>query len=240
MPARTAYSIGSRSTTRRSRVASANQLDDAGNRVYRPATAYAMRAPSPARSRPQASDAVSGHGVRSHRSRWFASATLLRRAVGPASRREVRMERNGGLARGGHLLRRVADGRGVLAARGPRRSHRLPKRFHARSTSRCDGSLQQPGVAMLCDPFSGECAWSIAGRERRRSKQSKAARERQWTKRGADHLREDHAWSERHGSAQQMSAMRFTAPSFFVCGTDARGRRRSCAHVPPRSNRPSQ
>ena len=43
----------------------------------------------------------------------------------------------------------------------------------------------------------------------------KAARRRQWTKRGADHLREDQAWSERHGSEQQMSATCFAAPSFF-------------------------
>ena len=35
------------------------------------------------------------------------------------------------------------------------------------------------------------------------------------TKRGADPLREDHAWSERHGSEQQMSATRFAAPSFL-------------------------
>ena len=42
----------------------------------------------------------------------------------------------------------------------------------------------------------------------------KAARGRQGTKRGADHIREDQAWSERHGSEQQMSATRFAAPSF--------------------------
>jgi len=36
-----------RVTARPSRIASANQLDDAGNRISRPATAYAMRAPSP-------------------------------------------------------------------------------------------------------------------------------------------------------------------------------------------------
>ena len=41
----------------------------------------------------------------------------------------------------------------------------------------------------------------------------KAARRRQGTKRGADHLREDQAWSERHGSEQQMSATRFAAPT---------------------------
>ena len=42
----------------------------------------------------------------------------------------------------------------------------------------------------------------------------KAARQRQWTKRGADHLREDQAWSERHGSEEQMLATRFAAPTF--------------------------
>jgi hypothetical protein len=55
---------GPPSTTRRRRIASANQLDDAGNRIYRPATAYAMRAPSPSSRRPPASDAVSRYGVR--------------------------------------------------------------------------------------------------------------------------------------------------------------------------------
>ena len=43
----------------------------------------------------------------------------------------------------------------------------------------------------------------------------KAARGRQGTKRGADHIREDQAWSERHGIEQQMSVTRFAAPSFF-------------------------
>ena len=43
----------------------------------------------------------------------------------------------------------------------------------------------------------------------------KVARRRQSTKRGADHVREDQAWSERHGSAQQMSATRFAAPRFL-------------------------
>ena len=64
---------------RRKTPASANQLDDAGNRIYRPATAYAMRALRPARSRPPANDAVSGHGCTSHRSRWFAPAGIFRR-----------------------------------------------------------------------------------------------------------------------------------------------------------------
>ena len=59
-------------------------------------------------------------------------------------------------------------------------------------------------------------ARTVVGREYRWSKQSKAARWRQWTKRGADLLREDHSWSERHGSEQQMSATCFAAPSFFV------------------------
>ena len=43
----------------------------------------------------------------------------------------------------------------------------------------------------------------------------KAERGRQRTKRGADPLREDHSWSERHGSKQQLSAARFASPSFF-------------------------
>jgi hypothetical protein len=76
----------------------------------------------------------------------------------------------------------------------------------------------------------------VAGREGRWSKQSKAPRGRQWTKRGVDPLREDHAWSERHGNKQLKSATRFAAPSagapnaaaalgwlFFVCGTGAHG-----------------
>jgi hypothetical protein len=43
----------------------------------------------------------------------------------------------------------------------------------------------------------------------------KAARRREWTKRGAGHLRKDQAWSERHGIEQQMPATRFAAPNFF-------------------------
>ena len=53
-----------RSRAARRRFASANQLDDAGNRIYRPATAYAMRALSLSSRRPPASDAVSMYGVR--------------------------------------------------------------------------------------------------------------------------------------------------------------------------------
>jgi hypothetical protein len=73
------------------------------------------------------------------------------------------------------------------------------------------------------------CA-GVGDRERRWSKQSKAARGRQWTKRGADPLREDQTWSVRHGSEQQPSATRFAAPSFFVCRTGAPGRPRRCAY----------
>ena len=134
-----------RSPARRTSVASANQLDDAGNRIYRPATRTQCEPLRPARSRPPASDAVSGHGVR-----------------------------------------RIAR----------------------------DGSLLQPCFAVLSNACL-RAQGAVDDREGRWSKQSKAARERQWTKRRAGHLREDHAWSERHGITQQMSATRFAAPSFL-------------------------
>ena len=95
-----------------------------------------------------------------------------------------------------------------------------------------------------CAQFAGNCrpkgrhydgsliaslAWrGVGDRECRWSKQSKAARGRQRTKRGADLLREDQAWSERHGSEQQTSATCFAAPSFFVCGTGTHGRPCRC------------
>jgi len=64
----------------------------------------------------------------------------------------------------------------------------------------------------------GFSALDDAGKRRRprasAQQTMKAARQRQSTKRGADHLREDQSWSERHGMAQQMSATRFAAPSF--------------------------
>ena len=111
-------------------------------------------------------------------------------------------------------------------APGPR-IPRLPMRFHVRSTSRrsrwfASATLRRRAVGACLSSKS----WDVAGRERRCSKQSKSARGRPWTKRGADLLREDQAWSERHGGKQQMSATRFAAPSFFVCGTGAPGRPR--------------
>ena len=49
----------------RAKSASANQLDGAGNRIYRLVAARAMRAPLRLNSpRPHASDAVAGSGVR--------------------------------------------------------------------------------------------------------------------------------------------------------------------------------
>ena len=50
-------------------------------------------------------------------------------------------------------------------------------------------------------------------------------------------LREDHAWSERHGSEQQMSATRFAAPSFLFAepaltvGRAAGSRKQPCFAV---------
>ena len=54
-----------RAALRRPNAASANQLDDADNRIFRPATDSGMRDPlAPQLGRPTASDAVVGHGVR--------------------------------------------------------------------------------------------------------------------------------------------------------------------------------
>ncbi len=136
---------------------SANQLDDAGNRIYRPAGRVRNASP-------------------------FARLAAVPR-----------------------LAMRFPATEYVASLAMVRSSGRLPPPFDRQSLHVHMGSV---------------------GRERRWSKQSKAARERQWTKRGADPLREDHTWSERHGREQQMSATRFAAPSFFVCGTGAHGRRR--------------
>ena len=78
----------------------------------------------------------------------------------------------------------------------------------------------------------------------------KAARQRPWTKRGADHLREDQAWSERHGSEEQMLATRFAAPTFpclrnrcfrpttaWVTGSNGCGDALSAKRSPPRKTR---
>ena len=112
--------------------------------------------------------------------------------------------------------RRVTDGRRVRSCAPGPRIPRLPMRFRLRRASRrSHGSLQQTGVAVSPTPTLRASAQD----ERRRpgaavQQTMKAARRRQWTKRGADHLREDQAWSERHGIEQQMSATRFAAPSF--------------------------
>ena len=114
------------------------------------------------------------------------------------------------VARGGHLpaaCRRQSRSPGC--APRPRGSHafRCVSGYGVRRVAR-DGSLSATLLRRAA------CA-GVAEREGRWSKQLKAARGRQWTKRGADLLREDHAWSERHGTEQQTSATCFAAPSFL-------------------------
>ena len=135
---------------------------------------------------------------------------------------------------------RVSRG-GYFSARCRRRSKspyfapvprisRLPMRFRVRSTSRrsrwfASATLPRRAVGACLSVKGGD----VAGRERRCSKQSKSSRERQWTKRGADHLREDQAWSERHGSEQQMSATRFAAPASCLRNRHSRSAISVCA-----------
>ena len=118
----------------------------------------------------------------------------------------------------------------------PRLAMRFPGKEYVASLAmvRCSNPASPCGELRFC----AECG--VGDREGRWSKQSKAARERPWTKRGADPLREDQAWSERHGSEQQLSATRFAAPSFLVCGTGTHGRPRCLAPGSVNSTRRSK
>ena len=151
--------------------------------------------------------------------------------------------------------RRVADGRGVLAAHRPRGSHafRCVSGYGVRRVAR-DGPLQQaclPNPSDLASTLSAQ-AW-VTGRAGGANNRRRREGDRGQNAEPTSSARTKPGPSA-HGSEQQMSATRFAAPSagapnaaaalgwlFFVCGTDAHGRpRRWFAEQPCFAGRWSQ